>query len=823
MSSIASGLAVVGLEELGKGDLDVAGGKAANLGELIRAGLPVPDGFAVTTDAYAAAAEAVGLAERVDVGEPAELRRMLEGAPISDELRKAVVAAYRALGDDVPVAVRSSATAEDLPGAAFAGQQDTYLNVVGADALLDAIRRCWASLWTDRAVSYRRERHVDPAGVRIAVVVQVLVDSDIAGVMFTADPVSGARDRVLVDAAAGLGEAVVSGMVTPEHYVLSTEGVLQEWTPGRADVAIRTTAGGGVRHDTPATTSGRLLTAGQLRTLAEHARAAVAHFGRPQDMEWAIADGEVFILQARPMTALPPEPMSLNRRQRVQSMIFSEYLPVRPYPMDVTTWLGRGPAEMMRQITEYYGLRGAFVDYLREEDGVVTRFVPPNPHPGPGILRTPITLVRKAKRFHPERWQDDPRLAQLLARADELDALPLRELGWRALLQVPERALRVIDLSRDLRIDYLPGAALAIIRLVVVLTLLGRRRLLTELTGGAPTRTAASERALAALAATARDDAPLRALFAAKQPAGVVAELENGRFPQFAAALERFRREFGRKETTSPLLVSPPTLAESPDVIVGMVGAFIDDPPQSDRRSRSEDALAELLAHPLLRPRRLRDAVERWVRAAQAGVGYREDSHFYFTASLPALRRALLEIGRRLHDAGVLDEAFDVFHLRWEEVAAVADVDTMSADAVARQRALVTARAARRAELAGIPLVDLRDVVRREPDDDALVTGAPAGGGTATGTVRVIRDASDFHRLQEGDVLVCPYTNPAWTPLFLRAVAVVVDTGSIASHAAIVAREYGLPAIMGTGDGTMTLVDGDRVTVDGTAGRVTRA
>ncbi|MGN7979132.1 PEP/pyruvate-binding domain-containing protein [Microbacterium sp. 22195] len=815
--------AVVGLDELGRDDLEIAGGKGANLGELIRAGLPVPGGFVVTTDAYVQAADAVGLAAMVEDAEPAALREKLASAPIGADLRVQVTEAYRALGDDVPVAVRSSATAEDLPGAAFAGQQDTYLNVVGADAVIDAVRDCWASLWTDRAVSYRRERRVDPHTVRIAVVVQVLVDAELAGVMFSADPVSGRRDRIVVDGAAGLGEALVSGIVTPDHYLLDDDGQQLEYRPGRAEVVIRRDAGGGVREEEARASGAPLLSRDRLKTLARLARAAEAHFGRPQDMEWAIAGGTVHVLQARPMTALPPEPMKLNGRQRVQSMIFSEYLPVRPYPMDVTTWLGRGPAEMMRQITEYYGLRGAFTDYLREEDGVVTRFVPPNPHPGPGILRAPLRLIRKAARFHPERWQDDPRLARLLSVADELDALPLRELSWRALLDVPERALRAMDLSRDLRIDYLPGTALAVARLAAVTFLLGRIGLLGELTGGAPTRTAASERALVEMAATVRADADLRRLFADSSPDQILTALDAGRFPGFAAALDTFRHDFGRKETASPLLVSPPTLTESPEVIIGMVRGFIDSPPADDRGSRSKQALARLLAHPLLRPRWMRAAAERWVRAAQAGVGFREDSHFFFTATLPALRRSLLEIGRRLQDAGVLDTAFDVFHLRWEEVMAIPDVEKLRPEYIGRLRALVTRRSARRAELAGIPVVDVRGVFRPAAGGDAVVSGSPAGGGTATGPARIIREAGDFHRLQQGDVLVCPYTNPAWTPLFLRASAVVVDTGSIASHAAIVAREYGLPAVMGTGDGTRVLVDGERITVDGTTGTVTRA
>lgn len=814
---------VVGLEHLTADDLGVAGGKGANLGELIGAGLPVPDGFVVTTEAYAQAAEAVGLAERVADAEPEELRRMLQRAPISDALRAQVTEAYTQLGDTAPVAVRSSATAEDLPGAAFAGQQDTYLNIVGADAVIDAIRDCWASLWTDRAVSYRRERRVDPHTVRIAVVEQVLVDADLAGVMFSADPVSGARDRIVVDAAAGLGEAVVSGMVTPDHFLLNADGEQVEFTAGRADVVIRSDAGGGVREETATASDSPLLNGTQLRTLAGYARAAEAHFGRPQDMEWAIADGEVFILQARPMTALPPEAMPMNRRQRLQSVIFSEYLPVRPYPMDMTTWTAKGPADMMRQIAEHFGLRGAFVNYLREEDGVVVQFVPPNPHPGPGILLAPFKVIGKVWRFHVDGWTRDPRLALLLAGADALDALDLAALPWRELQRVPVRALDLIDISRDLRIDYLPGAGAAIARMAIVATLLGRKSMLGDLTGGAPTRTAASERALVALAAQVRSDTPLHALFDAHTPDEIVAELEKGGFAPFVAAFAAFRHEFGRKETTSPLLVSPPTLAESPAVIIGMIATFVEHPPKDDPASKSQTALRKFLRHPLLRPRWAQRLITRWVRAAQAGVGFREDTHFYFTASLPALRRALLEIGARLRDAGVLEEPFDVFHLRWEEVTAIREVEQIAPADVDRLRALVTARAAKRAELAGIPLVDLRQVFRREKVADALVGGAPAGGGTAEGPVRVIREAADFHRLRQGDVLVCPYTNPAWTPLFLRAVAVVVDTGSIASHAAIVAREYGLPAVMGTGDGTSILVDGDRVRVDGTTGQVTRA
>ncbi|GAB2507668.1 PEP/pyruvate-binding domain-containing protein [Nocardiopsis aegyptia] len=832
------------LASFGSADLAEVGGKGANLGELLRAGLPVPPGFVVTTDAYAAAARAVGLDAKLAAGfgggaapaasvPAAELRADLEGAPVPDDLRAAITAAYTALGADVPVAVRSSATAEDLPGAAFAGQQDTYLNVIGADAVVDAVRRCWASLWTERAVAYRRERAIDPAEVRIAVVVQTMVESDVAGVMFTADPVTGARDRIIVDAGAGLGEAVVSGLVTPDHYVLDERGALVDWSPGRGEVVIRSEAGGGVVHDSPTGADGaqgRLLTDEQLAVLAGHARTIAAHFGRPQDMEWSISDGRAFIVQARPMTALPPPSVPLNRRQRLLGPVLTEYIPTRPYPMDVSTWLGFGPARMMRDLLADLGVAAAFDDFLREEDGVVVELVPPAPHPTPRALLTPFKLAHRARTHDINTWREDPVLARFLRDADELDGLDLRALTWPELLRVPQRATDLMGPCRELRAAYLPSVAITMGRLTAAITLLGRRSLLGDLIGGASTRTEDANQALQDLADRVRAVPELRELFATAEPAEVLAAVREGTVREgtgpvaaFGDELDAYRREFGRRETATPLLVSPPTLAESPESVLGLVRVLVDQPRGEDRGSRSERALARLLTHPLLRGARARKRMTRWVRAAQQGMAFREDSHFYFTASLPALRRSLLEIGARLEKAGVVDEPFDVFHLRMEEVREVADVETMPAEQAERLRTLVRSRAAKRAELTGVRMIDPARVFPPKNTGNALVTGAPASAGTATGTARIILDATDFHRLDSGDVLVCPYTNPSWTPLFQRAVAVVVDTGAVASHAAIVAREYGIPAVMGSGTGTTTINDGDRITVDGGTGRVTPA
>nr|MBA3528365.1 phosphoenolpyruvate synthase [Propionibacteriaceae bacterium] len=275
------------LAEFGSEDLASAGGKGASLGELVRAGFPVPSGFVITTAAYARLLKSSGLELTPLLDEDAtgaKIRSAVSSSPVPDDLTRAVVAAYRRLGSGA-VAVRSSATAEDLPGAAFAGQQDSYLNVVGEEALIGALRDCWASLWTERAVSYRRRQGIEPTEIAMAVVVQNMVAADVAGVMFSANPVTGQRDEIVVDASRGLGEAVVSGRVTPDHYVLDSRGGLRCWTAGGHEVEIRAVEGGGTSDLAGDAGSEPLLSDSQLRQLAALGSRVAAHFGRPQDIE----------------------------------------------------------------------------------------------------------------------------------------------------------------------------------------------------------------------------------------------------------------------------------------------------------------------------------------------------------------------------------------------------------------------------------------------------------------------------------------------------------------------------------------------------------
>ena len=817
------------LAEFGAGDLTLAGGKGANLGELVRAGFPVPPGFVVTTAAYRTVLGEAGLGASLeallDVDAPgAKRRQLISAAKVAGQLREDIAAAYAALGSG-PVAVRSSATAEDLPGAAFAGQQDTYLNVLGEGAVLQAVVDCWASLWTDRAISYRRRQGIEPGHVAMAVVVQEMVPADSAGVIFTANPVTGERREIVIDASGGLGEAVVSGEVTPDRYVLDPAGRLRTFVPGGQELAARARSHDGTDKPTSGAPHARPgLSSGQLMELAGLAVRAQDHFGCPQDLEWAIAGGRVYLVQARPITALPPQPLRLNPFQRMVGPFFVEMFQVRPYPLDVSGWMQRGILAMLDGMAGSVGLRFTPLQkLLPEEGGVVVRLVPPVPKPTLRTLAAPVSLVRRSKRYKPARWTQDHRFTDFLANIQRLNAQDPGSLTWDGVVALAEDAFATMRGITELRISYLPGVLLSQLKLRLMLLLLGRLKLAPALIAGARTRTSLANSALEQLAARVRSSPDLNRLFASLTPGELLATLEQGHeFADFRSAVKTFLAEYGHRETISVVLSSAPTWSDAPEVVLGLITSMTGNRPQAT--DQTGEALKELMRHPALRIPALRRRLLADVEAAKAGMAFREDSHFYATMVLPSLRRSLLDLGRRLTQAGVLAEPGEVHHLRFEELSAMQDGGALPADDRERYRRIVLARAAKRRELEGIPLLEPASLFTRgRPGKDALLTGTPASRGQAKGTVRIIRGPDEFGLLRSGEILVCPYTNPSWTPLFQRAAAVVVDLGGMGSHAAIVAREYGIPAVMGTGSGTSTLLEGQTVVVDGITGRVTAA
>jgi pyruvate,water dikinase len=827
---------VVLLEQLGRDDLVRAGGKGTNLGELVRAGFPVPDGFVVTTAAYDRfvthnrLGNTIARALREEEGSGTSIRTALEGAPIPLEIEQSILAAYHELGEG-PVAVRSSATAEDLPEAAFAGQQDTYLNISDEQALLDSVRRCWASLWTDRAIAYRERQGIHQRTVKLAIVVQRMVPAEIAGVLFTANPITGARDEVVIDASLGLGEAVVSGLVTPDHFVLRKRPwgwSIVERRAGWREMIVRARLGGDTEYvDGSADTDVPVLPDRALRRLARLGGAIERHFGGPQDIEWAWASGELFIVQARPITALPePTPRPSKQQQRMAGIV-AEMLPVRPYPLEVTTWgYPLLHSAMFRPVFAVVGLRfPSFQQQFDEEDGVVVRFIGGElPRPTPGILLAPVRLLRLAWRYDVAHWHADPLLAEAQSRARTLEARDLRALSWEGLLATVREALTIPFLIGELRRRYLPRAALAVGGLRLTLGLLGHvDRFGTLLFSGVETKVLEANRALEEMAARIRSDPALARVFANHEASELWEALEEQPCGEaFLAEFRVFLDRYGHREAGGTLLVSQSTWKDKPEAVLGILkGLALAEPQPKTGRAAWEVARDDVLAHPLLRLPPLRSGYLKLLAEARWLQQLREDTRFYFMLLLPILRRALLELGRRLVSIEVLDAPEDVFHLKFAELERIDGSWPPPKQLADQLRALMARRKKRRAELEDTPLVDPLRFQQAEIEGDVLLSGTPGSPGVAEGSVRIIRDGSEFGKLRSGEVLVAPYTNPAWTPLFQRAAAVVVDSGGAASHAAIVAREYRIPAVMGAPEATKKLTDGERVMVDGNQGHVT--
>ncbi len=837
---------VASLTHFDRDSLALAGGKGANLGELIKAGFDVPPGFVITTAAYDWLLQATDLEAKIQqtldslqIDKPAvvakvsqQIQDAIQHALIPDLIADSILDAYRQLGGSA-VAVRSSATAEDLPEAAFAGQQETFLNVIGEQALLDAVRRCWASLWSERAMLYRARQNVDQVSVKIAVIVQKMVPADVAGVMFTANPVSGDKGEIVIDASPGLGEAVVSGLVTPDHFVVNKSGLrTKELQVGRREVIIRSKAGGGTEQITPTRKNiDAALSLSAARKLARLGKRIERHFAAPQDVEWAwINDGtktgKFLILQARPMTALP-KPVKLTGAMRMVIPMLAEMWITRPYPLDMTTFTGTIERAIGNLLVVMIGKSAPNPDKaLVEEEGVVTHFEPPAVHPSPSMLITPWLTLWRTRHYEPSRWQADPIIDEVLTGARELGKRDLPSLTWKQNIEILHASLALIPRVMHLRERYIPIALMGLGKLWLLLVMSGHKNHFSPLIEGVETKTTETNRALEALATQIRSDVTLRELFAQSEPNELQSALqESAAGRDFLRNLNAFLAQYGHRETA--LTISQPAWKDEPRIVLGILKVLaISELRKTGRYQEWKRERDELLARSILGWWPLRRLFLKSLTDARAFFQLREDTHFYATLAQPLVRRVALELGNRLEQVGAIQGATDIFHLRLEELQKLGESWPPHQQTITQIQELVSSRSAKRESLANKPMVDPRLLVsplQDQLDEDIVLRGSPGSPGTASGPARIVRNISEFGKLKPGEILVAPATNPAWTPLFQRAAAVVVDMGGAASHAAIVAREYGVPAVMGTFDGTQKLTDGQWILVDGSRGLVLRA
>jgi rifampicin phosphotransferase len=835
---------------------------------MLDAGLPVPEGFAVLTKAYWDFVRYNGLASAIRrlveevpstdraalEAEAAALKEHFMAADIPGAVSDSIKGAYGSIGSG-PVVVRSSATAEDLPGASFAGQHDSFLNIAGAEPVTDAVRRCWASLWNPRAVSYRKRHGLDRFENAIAVVVQRMIDAERSGVLFTANPLDHRRDRMLLSASFGLGEAVVGGDVSPDQWVLDHDGrVIERQIADKTVITVREGAGTRNRPMPEDKRSAVTLNEDEVAEIAGLGRRAEAYFEGPQDLEWAIEDGKVYLVQSRPITSLFPLP---------------EPLPAPEDGLRIYLSFNVHAQQMMEPITpmgiEYW--RALVGGFAHAATGRPEREVPWFKVAAGRMFADVTELLRKGKRWEmlaEETADKDPITGQALLAFREREGhliigreggigywprlVPLlMRLGWRGLLAAlnPEKARIRILHETDVAIRQVGAEAEKLEtlseRVAFIRDVLGRRGAIiwiipvAVMNPGLMAEGAARKRVGKWLGNESR--------FAPIQRA-----LPHNSTTEMGLALWRLAKRL-RAEGTEPTANHPgvaeflrayghravweidPGISrwdEDPAYVLDLLKGYMEAPEDADqeRQYLEHSAEAKRVAEQLVvevreRKGRLAASILGWqIRCYRQLAGLREQPKFEGARMIAIARRVLLGAGEDLVARGLLDSADDVFFLSFDDLLA-AEAGTGSD--LRAKAAAARAEYDREMERRAVPrwMTSTGECIFgvAAQESEGVLAGLPVSAGVYEGRVRVIVHPQGG-KLEPGEVLVCRGTDPAWTPLFLSAGALVMETGGAVSHGSIVAREYGVPAVAGVQDATTRLQDGQRVRVNGETGQV---
>ena len=861
---------VVGLQQIDRTQVAAVGGKGAALGELSRIdGVPVPAGFCVTTDAFrrvlAAAPSLDGRLDRLSRLKPddreaigalsAEVRQIIEGIALPDELVASIAAALATHGEHVAYAVRSSATAEDLPTASFAGQQDTYLNVVGLAAVLRHVSRCWASLFTERAVTYRLQNGFDQHKVHMAVVVQRMVFPQAAGILFTADPITSNRRVASVEAGFGLGEALVSGLVNADVYKVR-DGEIVEKAIAAKQRAIHALPSGGteVQAIDPELQKQPALTDEQVVHLVELGRRIEAHFGRPQDIEWCLSEGGFQIVQSRPITTLFPVPDVGDDENHVYvSVGHPQMMTDAMKPLGLSMWrlttrrpmleaAGRLFVDVTRELSSPTR-RAALVKVMGQGDpltgdalqSVIDRgdFVPTVPDEAPGDASASAPRGGSVSPTAP--IETDPAIvAGLIERSQESIAALKQDIGTKTGPELLD-FIRA-DIGELQRILFDPRSTQVFMTAMDATawlnehmqTWLGETNVADTLTQSVPDNVT-SEMGLALLdvADVIRPHPDVVAFLAKAADDSFLAELPalaGGREAQ--EAIRAFLDKYGMR-CAGEIDITRPRWSEQPAMllptILGNVKNF--EPGAGGKRFERGrlEAVAkerELLARLRLLPdgEQKADETKRKIDRVRTFIGYREYPKYGMISRYFVYKLALLKEAERLVAAGVIGEKEDIFYLSFQELGAV--VRTQRADAeLIRQRR----EAFRSYQSLTPPRVLTSDgeavsgSYRRSGLPDGALVGLAVSSGTVEGRARVVVDMARAD-LEADDVLVTAYTDPSWTPLFVTIKGLVTEVGGLMTHGAVVAREYGLPAVVGVEHATRLIRDGQRIRVNGTDG-----
>ena len=855
---------VLSFQEIDEGRVAAVGGKGAHLGEVSRIeGVTVPPGFCITTDAFERImAQAPSIGEQVDrlarldaddrraIRESsAEIRRAIEAITIPDDIAAAIRDALSSLGEQSTYAVRSSATAEDTPAASFAGQQDTYLNVVGPTSVLRHVSCCWASLFTERAVTYRLRNAIDHRTVRMAVVVQRMVFPHASGILFTADPVTGDRTVASIDASFGLGEALVSGLVNPDVFKVRDDRAIAR-TIGTKQLAVQASSLGGTRQQEvePELRQQPALTDAQILRLAKLGRRIEAHFGHPQDIEWCLVDDDFQFVQSRPITTLFPIPaVSDGDRHVYVSTGHQQMMTDAMKPLGISIWQltaaapmheagGRIFVDVARALASPAGRAGLFATLGKSDplikdalQTIIDRdfipLVPGAPDAGPPVKEWSAPI------------ETDPAIVdELIAHGRAGIEHLTREIRAKSGTDVFD--FIATDMEERKRVAFDPRGMQVIMAGMTsswwlnehLEAWIGERNVADTLVQSVPNNIT-SEMGLDLLdvADVIRPHPKVVAFLRQVEDDGFLDELSTLPGGQESRhAIDAWLEKYGMRGV-GEIDITRPRWSERPATLVPLILGHIRNfaPGEAERRfTQGLEAARRKEAELLQRVRLLPDGVEkaeevkRMIDRVRTFVGYREYPKYFIVNRYFAYKQALMREADRLVASNVLRDREDVFFLTFPEFRDVVRTNVVDYDVIHERKELFLAH--RRLTPPRVFTSDgeiVTGAYRRNDVPPGALVGLPVSAGTIEGRARVVFDPAkaDF---EPGDILVTPYTDPSWTPLFVAIDGLVTEVGGLMTHGAVIAREYGLPAIVGVEHATERIRDGQRIRVHGTEGYV---
>ncbi|QSO48556.1 phosphoenolpyruvate synthase [Alicyclobacillus mengziensis] len=872
---------VLGFEEIDKTKLPIVGGKGANLGELSKIeGIRVPGGFCVTTGAYKRTLEQtpefyslieqlsqVKVDDREKVSEISEhIRRAIEETPIAEDVAETVICHLTELGEENAYAVRSSATAEDLPTASFAGQQDTYLNIIGRDSILKHISRCFASLFTDRAVIYRMQNKFEHTKVHLSVVIQKMIFPEAAGIMFTADPVTSNRKVVSIDASFGLGEALVSGLVDADIYKVQEENIISKKISTKR-LAIYGVKEGGTKEQmmSPDMQKKQTLTDDQIFYLEKLGRRIEAYFGRPQDIEWCMSEGKFYIVQSRPITTLYPVPEVKDGKNHVYMSLAHQQLmtdAMKPLGMSIfPIWLKKMTHDPM---VDAGGRMYLDVSYELSSPTASKTFIKSGLGSTDILIQKALYNVLKRKEYIKtlargkttmglsggSMGQIVSGLMQSRKIARENDAKLIHEIIAKHDAQVRDlenginskTGADLVDfIFRDMDEAYRSvvldnyGVAIAGVFASNWLKKHMKKWLketdVTDILSQSLTNNVTAEMGLELLdVADVVRRYPLVLEYFLRATDKTFFEglekIDGGKV--VGEAMRNYLKKYGVRGP-GEIDITRPRWSERPTMLIPFIvnniknfeagsHSVLFDQKKQEADQKGQELISRL--EKLRDGRQKAEKTKKKISVMRNFIGFREYPKYAMMQRFYVYKQALKKEAARLTQEGVIQEPEDIDYLTFEELREVAATNRLDYDIVTKRKADYEVF-----EKLTPPRLMTSDgeIITGEYDTADVPKGAligvPVSAGVIEGRARILLKLEEAH-IEEGDILVTAFTDPSWTPLFVSIKGLVAEVGGMMTHGAVVAREYGLPAVVSVESATSLIRDGQRIRVNGTKGYV---